>query len=194
VLALARDGGPTRYATPAWIDAQHERVTSELAAYHAAHPLRAGMSLEELRTRAALSADDFALVATEWHDVAVERGHARLSDFAPSLTDVQRAQIDAYLQALRSHPGGAPPELPPDLLAYAIANGEAIAAGDLVFDADTVERMTTAVREHLQQHGSISLARARDLLGTNRRTAQALLEHLDRQHVTRRLGDARVLR
>jgi selenocysteine-specific elongation factor len=34
----------------------------------------------------------------------------------------------------------------------------------------------------------------RDELGTSRRYAQALLEHLDAQRITRRAGDAHVLR
>ena len=43
--------------------------------------------------------------------------------------------------------------------------------------------------------GSITLARLRDELGTSRRHAQALLEHLDAARVTvRRPDDARVLR
>ena len=44
------------------------------------------------------------------------------------------------------------------------------------------------------REGTITLAQARDLLGTSRRYAQAFLEDLDRQRVTRRVGDARVLR
>jgi selenocysteine-specific elongation factor len=152
------------------------------------------MPLEELRARSALDGDALTLLTPDWHDVTIEGGHARLSGFTPAPTEDQRAQIDAYLQALRAHPGSAPPALPANLRAYVIDSGLAVAAGDLVFDADTVERMTVAVRDYAAKHGSISLAQARDLLGTNRRTAQALLEHLDRQHVTRRLGDARVLR
>jgi selenocysteine-specific elongation factor len=42
--------------------------------------------------------------------------------------------------------------------------------------------------------GSITLARLRDLLGVGRRTAQVLLERFDADGVTRRVGDARVLR
>jgi len=33
----------------------------------------------------------------------------------------------------------------------------------------------------------------RDLLGTSRKYAQALLEHLDEEKITRRVGDERVL-
>ena len=42
--------------------------------------------------------------------------------------------------------------------------------------------------------GSITLARFRDLLGTSRRPTQLLLERFDADGITRRTGDARVLR
>jgi selenocysteine-specific elongation factor len=42
--------------------------------------------------------------------------------------------------------------------------------------------------------GEISLARFRDLVGVGRRDAQLLLERFDRDGVTRRIGDRRVLR
>jgi selenocysteine-specific elongation factor len=42
--------------------------------------------------------------------------------------------------------------------------------------------------------GEITLARFRDLLGIGRRDAQLLLERFDRDGITRRLGDRRVLR
>jgi selenocysteine-specific elongation factor len=42
--------------------------------------------------------------------------------------------------------------------------------------------------------GEITLARFRDLLGVGRRDAQLLLERLDADGVTRRVGDRRVLR
>jgi selenocysteine-specific elongation factor len=53
--------------------------------------------------------------------------------------------------------------------------------------------MVTRVRSHIEQEGSITLAQVRDLFGTSRKYAQALLEHLDEKGITRRVGDARVL-
>jgi selenocysteine-specific elongation factor len=50
------------------------------------------------------------------------------------------------------------------------------------------------VRDECERAGSITLARFRDLAGVGRRDAQLLLERLDADGVTRRLGDARVLR
>ena len=45
-----------------------------------------------------------------------------------------------------------------------------------------------------ERDGSVTIAGVRDELGTSRKYAQALLEHLDRTKVTRRDGDAHVLR
>src|SRR5207248_1798431 len=42
--------------------------------------------------------------------------------------------------------------------------------------------------------GRITLARFRDLIGVGRKTAQLLLERMDADGVTRRIGDERVLR
>ena len=50
------------------------------------------------------------------------------------------------------------------------------------------------IAEYINAHGSITLARTRDLIGGGRKQAQALLEELDRRKVTRRVGDERVLR
>ncbi len=42
--------------------------------------------------------------------------------------------------------------------------------------------------------GAVTLAQLRDELGTSRKFAQALLEHLDAERLTIRRGDAHVLR
>jgi selenocysteine-specific elongation factor len=64
----------------------------------------------------------------------------------------------------------------------------------VVFGAEAYREMVERITEHLRAEGSITLARVRDMFGTTRKYAQALLEHLDHTNVTRRVGDARVLR
>jgi selenocysteine-specific elongation factor len=60
---------------------------------------------------------------------------------------------------------------------------------------EAVAAVRTRVEAVVAAEGSITLARLRDELGTSRQFAQALLEHLDAERVTRRgPGDARVLR
>jgi len=60
---------------------------------------------------------------------------------------------------------------------------------------DAIAAVRARVEAIIAAEGSITLARLRDELGTSRRHAQALLEHLDAARVTvRRPDDARVLR
>ena len=84
--------------------------------------------------------------------------------------------------------------LDPILLAYLVEAGAVVDAGKgIVFEAAAFDAMTAQVRAHIEQYGAITLAQARDLFGTSRKYAQALLEHLDRLRITRRAGDDRTL-
>jgi len=56
------------------------------------------------------------------------------------------------------------------------------------------EQARAALVAECEASGSVTLARFRDLLGVGRRTAQLLLERFDADGLTRRAGDARVLR
>lgn len=54
--------------------------------------------------------------------------------------------------------------------------------------------MAEQVVAHLKERRTVTLAQVRDMLGTSRKYAQALLEHMDQERITRRVGDERVLR
>ena len=69
-----------------------------------------------------------------------------------------------------------------------------LAAGDAAVGAPAYDAARNAVVEECERAGSITLARARDLLGVGRGSAQLLLERMDADGVTRRIGNERVLR
>jgi selenocysteine-specific elongation factor len=50
------------------------------------------------------------------------------------------------------------------------------------------------VRDIVESEGSVTVASLRDRMSASRRPVLALLEHLDAERVTRRVGDLRVLR
>ena len=54
---------------------------------------------------------------------------------------------------------------------------------------DTIARVRQLVVERLERDGQITAAELRDELGTSRKYALALLEHLDASRVTLRLLD-----
>jgi selenocysteine-specific elongation factor len=66
--------------------------------------------------------------------------------------------------------------------------------GGYVISAAAYEVAQDLVRTECATVGEITLARFRDLGGVGRRDAQLLLERMDVDGVTRRLGDRRVLR
>jgi selenocysteine-specific elongation factor len=73
--------------------------------------------------------------------------------------------------------------------------GLAVRVGEnLHFDPDTLDRLLALVTDICRRQGGGTIAQVRDELGTNRRYAQALLEHLDAEKVTVRHGDRHVLR
>ena len=82
-----------------------------------------------------------------------------------------------------------------ELARYLEADGELVRLGDgFVVSADAYERARGLVVAECRAAGEIVLARFRDLAGIGRRDAQLLLERLDQDGVTRRVGDRRVLR
>ena len=112
----------------------------------------------------------------------------------PAPLDAPALALEA---ALRDAGLDAPAVADVDAGAFAAlrARGRARRVGRLAFHADVVADVERRVRELVAAEGAVTLARLRDELGTSRKYAQALLEHLDAERVTRRLpDDSRVLR
>jgi selenocysteine-specific elongation factor len=75
------------------------------------------------------------------------------------------------------------------------AAGQAVRVGrNLHFHPEPLAELEARVVAMCERDGQATIGGVRDELGTSRKYAQALLEHLDRGKVTRRLGDAHVLR
>lgn len=82
-----------------------------------------------------------------------------------------------------------------ELARFLEARGQLVRLGDgYAIGADAFEVARDVLLGECRSAGSITLARFRDLVGVGRRDAQLLLERLDADGVTRRVGDGRVLR
>ena len=176
------------------------RSREVVSAYHARHPLRRGMAREELRARLNVNERTISAALSRWVEegrLRVESDAVSLPDFAPAPSSAQQREADAFLTLLEESPfSPRTDERPPaDLLAYLIEQRRVVDVGDgVMFAWSAYDQMVARVTEHLRREGSITLAQARDMFETSRRYAQALLEHLDRERITRRIGDERVLR
>ena len=67
-------------------------------------------------------------------------------------------------------------------------------AGDVLLRRADFDAMVEGIAGYLRAHGAITLAEVRDQFQTSRKYAQAVLEEMDVRRITRREGDARVLR
>jgi selenocysteine-specific elongation factor len=87
-------------------------------------------------------------------------------------------------------------ELDPGELAALRAAGRAVRVSKtLHYHSESLAEVHRRVLTLAQSHGgAVTLADLRDALGTSRKFAQALLEHLDAERVTIRRGDEHVLR
>jgi selenocysteine-specific elongation factor len=82
-----------------------------------------------------------------------------------------------------------------ELARFLEAQGRLVRLGDgYVIGADSFKVATDVLLTECRAAGGITLGRFRDLVGTGRRDAQLILERLDADGVTRRVGDRRVLR
>jgi selenocysteine-specific elongation factor len=180
------------------------RAAHELEGYHEAFPLRDGMAREELRTRIGVPAASFTAVvkglvedgrvverngslAAPGHQAAIETAGAGKDLVA--LLEVQHFAPMSLAEAMQRT--GATEEMVRALA----SRGEVVrVSDDVAFGARAYEAAVELVKELIAAHGSVTVAQLRDRTSASRRPVLALLEHLDARHVTRRVGDARVLR
>lgn len=181
-----------------------DRLGKTLAEYHQAYPLRRGMPREELRSRLHLDAQLVNAVvdrAVGQGEVVAEAGTLRLPSHQVKFSPEQQKRIDAVLAAFRRSPYTPPSttdveaQLGAEVLYALVEQGYLTQIGqDVLFLTATYQEMVDRIVAHLRREGSITVAQARDTFQTSRKYALALLEHLDEEHVTRRVGDERVLR
>jgi selenocysteine-specific elongation factor len=174
------------------------KVTAALSEYHQKFPARAGMPKVELGSRLKLGSYVAAVLAKLVGQgiILEEGGHLHLPSHKVQLTPVQMGKIDTFMKSLAGNPYAPPagfiPE--PDLVNMLIEQGKVVKVSDvIIFAAPTYHEMVGKITAQIKAGGKVGLGEVRDMFGTSRKYAQALLEHLDRERITRRDGDERVL-
>lgn len=185
------------------------RLESTLAGYHRQFPLRLGMGREELKNRwqgkrqtwSLRQFNDLLNQAAAQGRIVDEGAVVRLSGHEARLAPKEQAAAGRLLAQFAAQPAMPPgaaeavAAVGEDVFQWLIDSGRlARVSDDVVFEAAAYDAMLQQIMDHLRREGSITVAQVRDLLGTSRKYALALMEHLDARHVTRRVGDARVLR
>jgi selenocysteine-specific elongation factor len=192
-------------------DRLREQAVAELTAFHAREPLKAGMSKEELRTRLGSLEervflhllDRFAAAGA----VTVERDKVRIAGHQVRLTPKQQALVDRLEGEFREA-GVAPPSAEEAFAKLGVTRADDQALLQFLLDerrlvrikeglyvhAEPLREAETRVAAFLRERKEITPQDIKDLLGISRKYAIPLLEYLDAQRLTVRVGDKRVLR
>ncbi|MGQ9517398.1 MAG: SelB domain-containing protein, partial [Anaerolineae bacterium] len=181
-----------------------DQIAQLLSDYHRSFPLRRGIPKEELKSRLRLNNRAFhavMLYAGAQGVIAEADGLVSLPAHRVQFSPEQKARLDEMLAAFHAQPF-TPPAIPElerqlgaELLNACFEQNILVKLNEEVaFLPETFEHMRQAVIEFIRQNGSITVAQARDLFGTSRRYALALMGYLDTIGLTRRVGDERVLR
>jgi len=177
-----------------------------VAEYHEKYPLRSGMSREELKSRLKLSSRDAGSLLDRLSSdgaITLEESNVRLPSHRVGFGAELQGRVDRFLDALAANPSGPPAleELARDLnlddevIGALQSQGRIVRVSETIaFDATSFAEIRRRVVERLRENGQINVAEVRDLLETTRKYALALMEYFDQQRLTRRVGDARVLR
>lgn len=175
-----------------------------LQRYHAENRLRAGMPREELKSRLGLEGE----LGNQVLQRAAREGLLRLSGDAVALaqhqvtlTSDQEQAVAALLARFEAAPFTPPAyqeveqALGPDLAQYLLEAGRLVRLSDsVVFTPEALAEMLARLESYLQTHNAATVAEVRDLFGASRKYVVAFLEETDRRRITKRVGDARVLR
>lgn len=182
---------------------------------HRVYPLRSGFSKEEWRTRLHLSpriaVEVFTTLHTEGRLEPVTESEAggqpassvagliRLPGFTSHFTSAQHQQVERLLLLFRENPYAAPTHVEAEqmvgveVLNALVEQGRLVKMGDgILFLQEAYREARAQLHTYLQEHGKMTVAEARDVLGATRKYVLPLLEHMDALRITQRRGDERV--
>ena len=185
------------------------KMQARVEAFHKANPLVAGISREELREKVGVGPEVYrgvedALVREKMLVVAGELIHA--AGRGVVLRD-EEAESKKQIEAAFSSSGLKVPLLKDVLASLPIDQVRAqkivtlllrdrvlVKVGDdLVFHRDALEGLRKLVVAQKPKSPKMNVVAFKDLIGVTRKYAIPLLEWLDSQRVTRRVGDERVI-
>jgi len=200
LMSTSRDIEKSYFFTTKGWEKICDLIKQSLNLFHAQFPLRQGMPREELRNKLTLPPESFNAVVNVLEGIKVLRDFTSLialTGHESHLTEKQSRISEVYLASISK--GKFSPrtdlEVDEDILNFLIDKGRLIRVSDgIVFSSDAFNEMLDGVRSYISRHGEITVGDFRDLFQTSRKYALGFMDYLDQQQITKRVGDARILR
>ena len=190
-----------------------QAIVREIEAHHKREPLARGLPKETLHDRffAGASTEVFRQATAQMEKDGAftsEKEIVKLREHSRELSATD-AQAKDKLEAAYRNAGVAPPALADaftnagldntrgrKILQFIIDSGSLVKVhGDMLFHREALDALIQKLRAHAanQPDRSIDVGSFKELAGISRKYAIPLLEYFDRQRVTRREGDRRII-
>lgn len=190
----------------AFFDSFREKVLQTLKNFHAKNPLKPGMPKEELRVSLNIEPRLFGGLITSLKDVVMEKEIIRLRTFSTVLSQAEET-LKARILELLQKGGFQPPgkeelsqslkldqEHLSDILKLMVKEGSLVRISDSMYlTASAYNEMIETLKNFFSKKSEMTVAEFRDILGTTRKYALPILEYLDSNKITLRVGDIRKL-
>ena len=187
----------------AFVDA----LKSLLQRFHSENPLKGGMPKEELKARLkseGTGGDEIFDLLPGIEEIVLDKDMVRLRSFKVSLSTADKGVKEKIISALNKDGFQSPSksELAQalsinekevgDLLKHLTQEGVLVRINDAAYIAkEQYDRLIGLLRGFYAKKPEMTVAEFRDLLGTTRKYALPLLEYLDSNKITLRIGDIR---
>ncbi len=193
-----------------YLEKAHQELVETLERYHREYPLKAGLLKEELRSRTVGAKNPrlFNYLVNQLAEagtVVRDREIIRLKDHQVTLAQDQekarRRAEEIYLES-----GLQPPyfreikekfklDVGTDVLEVMVKEGILVKIKeDLYFHGRAIRDLQAKLIDFLKQNGEIATPQFKDMTGASRKYTIPLIEYFDREQLTVRVGDSRVLR
>ncbi len=197
-VVIAGSGDAALLMTKSFWRELSNRAVALVSDYHRTYPAKPGISKGELINKLVLKSHSVVMQQLLDEHLLVEDGAViRMPSFSIQLTKEQDAKIAAFLESLEQNPFSPSGDVMPgpDILALLIKQDRVVKVAEgIIFSREAYDEMVKRIVSYGKEKGRITVAEVRDLLGTSRKYAIALLEYLDSKKITRRVGDERVIR
>jgi selenocysteine-specific elongation factor len=198
--------GDSWYVDRAWFEAARGKLVDAVRAFHRANPLAAGIAKQDLRAREMARVPPFLLDAllANSAEIVVEGETVRLRSHTVVLKEDEE-QARAAIERTFETAGLAVPGMAEALAKSGVEARRARTlleillrekrllriSEELVFHRSAIERLREMLAARKSQHFGIT--EFKEWTGISRKYAIPLLEYLDRERVTRRDGDRRLI-
>jgi len=207
------DSASQRYVDKSVADEISGSIISSLEAYHVAHPLKEGLSKEEVRSgfpqfvdpkvfnycvndliRKQKIVQEESVIRMAGHQVALKADEQQLQK------DLKQWYLDKgvtapTLKETYERFGDYPETLVKEVLALLLKEGALVKISEtLYFAADPLRTLQDDIVAFIKREGEIDAPRFKTLSGLTRKFSIPILEYFDRTKLTIRIGDIRKLR